>query len=113
MEVLRRITPKWSSISVVPALDLDELEQHIMYELLSKFEPGHFIGLVAVAGGLTCGLVAIVMGIGLEMHRVNIAASLKKNMLDRGMTAEEIRMVMEASTKDPDHLCKGPVEAEV
>ncbi len=84
-----------------------------MYELLSKFEPGQLIGLVAVSGGLLCGLVAIVMGIGLEMRRVELAAGLKRNMLDRGMTAEEIRMVMETGSKDPEHLGKSPVEAEV
>jgi hypothetical protein len=94
-------------------MDLDDLEQHIMYELLSKFEPGQLIGLVAVSGGLLCGLVAIVMGIRLEMRRMELAADLKKNMLDRGMTAEEIRMVMAASTKDPEHLGKSPVEEEV
>jgi hypothetical protein len=93
--------------------DRHDVEQHIMYELLSKFEPGQLIGLVAVSGGLLCGLVAIVMGIGLEMHRVNIAASLKKSMLDRGMTAEEIRMVMESGSKDSEHPEKSPMPAEV
>jgi hypothetical protein len=94
-------------------VDLDDVEQHIMYELLSKFEPGQMIGLVAVSGGLLCGLVAIVMGIGLEMHRVTLAAGLKKNMLDRGMTAEEIQMIMEAGAKNSEHLGKSPVQAEV
>jgi hypothetical protein len=98
---------------VVPAPDPDDVEQHIMYDLLSKFEPGQVIGLVAVCGGFLCGLVAIVMGIGLEMLRVNIAASLKKSMLDRGMTAEEIRMVLEAGTKNSEHLGKSPMPAEV
>jgi hypothetical protein len=84
-----------------------------MYELLSRFEPGQLIGLVAVSGGLLCGLVAIVMGIGLQMHRMNIAASLKKHMLDRGMTPEEIRMVMEAGSNNSQHAGKSPMPAEV
>jgi hypothetical protein len=84
-----------------------------MYELLSRMAPGEFIGLVAVAGGLICGLVAIVMGIGLEFRRADLAFTLKKDMLERGMTPEEIRMVMEAGKKYPEQPCKSPVEAEV
>ena len=84
-----------------------------MHELLLKMGPGHLIGLVAVAGGLVCGIVAIVMGIGLEIRRVELAAALKKDMLERGMTAEEIRIVMEAGSKIPKRPGKGPVDAEV
>jgi hypothetical protein len=72
-------------IFVVPAVDLYDVEQRIMYELLSKMEPGELIGLVAVVGGLVCGIVAIVMGVGLQIRRVELAATLKKNMLERGM----------------------------
>ncbi len=88
-------------------------EQRVMYELLSKLEPGQLIGLVSVVGGLACGIVAIVMGVGLEIRRVELAAALKKDMLERGMTAEEIRIVMEAGSKSSQRLCKSPVEAEV
>jgi hypothetical protein len=84
-----------------------------MYELLSKMEPGHVIGLVSVVGGLACGIVAIVMGVGLEIRRVELAAALKRDMLERGMTAEEIRIVMEAGSKNLEHLCKSPAHAEV
>jgi hypothetical protein len=65
---------------------------------LSRFDPGQVIGLVAVTGGLLCGLVAIVMGIWLEMRRTETAAILKQDMLNRGMTADEIRTVLEAGT---------------
>jgi hypothetical protein len=84
-----------------------------MSELLSRMSPSEFIGLVAVAGGMICGLVAIVMGIGLEIRRADLAFALKKDMLERCMTPEEIRMVMEAGKKNPEQPCKSPVEAEV
>jgi len=84
-----------------------------MYELLSKMEPAQLIGLVAVVGGLVCGIVSIVMGIGLEIRRVELAAALKKDMLERGMSAEEIRTVMEAGSKSSVRVCKGPVDVEV
>jgi hypothetical protein len=98
---------------VVTAVELSDEERRIMYELLSKMEPGQLIGLVAVVGGLVCGLVAIVMGVGLEIRRVELAAALKKDMLERGMTAQEIRIIMEAGSKNSERLCKSHVEAEV
>ena len=36
-----------------------------MHELLSKIEPEQIIGLVAVIGAFACGIVGIVMGVGL------------------------------------------------
>jgi hypothetical protein len=94
-------------------MDYYDVEQGVMYELLDKLQPGQLIGLVAVVGGLACGFVAIIMGIGLEFRRVELAAALKKHMLERGMTADEIRMVMDAGSGKADGLCKSPVEAEV
>ncbi len=101
------------SISVVATVGLYDGEQVVMYELLSKMEPGQLIGLVSVVGVYVCGIVAIVMGVGLAIRRVELAAALKKDMLERGMTAEEIRIVMEAGSKNSQRLCKSPVEAEV
>ena len=69
-----------------------------MIELLSKFQPGELIGLTAVVGGLICGVVGIVMGVGLAFRKTELAASLKKSMLERGMSAEEIRMVLDAGS---------------
>jgi hypothetical protein len=95
------------------AVDPFDVEQRLMYELLSKMEPGQLIGLVSVVGGLLCGVVAIVMSIGLETRRIELAAALKKDMLERGMSAEEIRTVMEAGWKNSQRLCKSPAHAEV
>ena len=84
-----------------------------MVELLSKFDPGQLIGLTAVVGGLTCGIVATVMGILLAMRKNELDAGLKKAMLERGMSAEEIRMVMDAgSYKELEHR-KQPAYSEV
>jgi hypothetical protein len=74
-----------------------------MTDLWSKFAPDEFIGLVAVSGaflcGLLCGTTAIVMGCWLEMRRTAIAAALKQDMLNRGMSADEIRVVVEAGSR--------------
>jgi hypothetical protein len=71
-----------------------------MLELLSKFDSGEIIGLVAVVGGLLCGICAIVMGCWLEIRRAELSAALKQDMLNRGMTADEIQTVMEAGIKE-------------
>ena len=84
-----------------------------MYELLSNVDPGLLIGLVSTVGAFTTAIVFIVMRVGLEIRRVELSAALKKDMLERGMTAEEIRIVMEAVSKNSQRLCKSPVEAEV
>jgi len=76
-------------------------------------QPGEFVGLVAVIGWLLCALAGIIMGIALVIHRANLTYALKKDMLERGMTPEEMRLVLEAGTKHSGQPCKGPVEAEV
>jgi hypothetical protein len=84
-----------------------------MFELLSKFNPGELIGLTAVVGGLICGTVAIVMGVGLAIRKTELEAGLKKTMLERGMSAEEIRMVMDGRSCNSLEHGKQPAYAEV
>jgi hypothetical protein len=68
-----------------------------MSEFLTHFKPGEIIGLVAVAGGLLVPLTAILGGI---WHRGRVVA-LKRDMVNRGMTAEEIQAVLNAgNTRD-------------
>jgi hypothetical protein len=84
-----------------------------MIEVLTKVDPGLLIGLVALAGGLFCALVGIILGNGLAYHRESLAAALKKTMIERGMTPDEIRLVMDAGSKGSQAPCKGPAELEV
>jgi hypothetical protein len=96
-------------------MGLYDVEQRVMYEIFSKMDPGAFVGLVALVGGQVCLLVAIVMGIVMRNRRdlAELAVAFKKEMLERGMTPEEIRIVMEAGSKNSQRLLKSPVEAEV
>ncbi len=70
-----------------------------MNDLLSRFDPGEVIGLVAVAGGLLCLVTAILAGAWQAVRRAEIQASLKQEMLNRGLSAEEIRTVIEAGSR--------------
>jgi hypothetical protein len=83
-----------------------------MTDVFTHFNPGQMIGLVAVAGGLLCGIVSIVMVFWHEIRKAEIEAALKQDMLTRGMTADEIRTVIEAGTHHSrknfrsQHVCK-------
>jgi hypothetical protein len=66
-----------------------------MPEYLSRLNGGELIALVAVVGGLLCGIVCI---IGSHWERVR-QLELKQDMLNRGMSAEEIKTVLDASSK--------------
>jgi hypothetical protein len=76
-----------------------------MNEILSRFEAGEIIGLVAVTGVLLCGLVAIIMGIWHVHRKAEINAALKQDMLNRGMSADDIRMVLDAGTPQSGKGC--------
>jgi hypothetical protein len=70
-----------------------------MSEYLFKLNVGELIALVSVSGGLLIGLVAVLGGIWSDVRKREILAGLKHDMLDRGMSPEEIRTVLEAGTK--------------
>jgi hypothetical protein len=70
-----------------------------MVEYLSAYNPGELIALVSIVGGLICGTVTIVAVYWHSSHKSDIVAKLKAAMLDRGMSADEIRIVLEAGSK--------------
>jgi hypothetical protein len=67
-----------------------------MSEVLSNLRPGELIGLVAVGGGLLCGIISIIMGGMYKMRQL----SLKEEMVQRGMSAEDICAVLGGSCKE-------------
>jgi hypothetical protein len=70
-----------------------------MVDLLSNINGGELIALVAVAGGLLCAITAIITSSWQKIRRAEIVAALKQDMLNRGMSADEIRTVLEAGSK--------------
>jgi biopolymer transport protein ExbB/TolQ len=69
---------------------------------LSRFNNGEVIALVSVAGGLLVAIVAIIGHYWHEIRRNEIAGALKQEMINRGMTADQIRMVLDAGEKTPE-----------
>jgi hypothetical protein len=73
-----------------------------MTELLSKFSAGELIAIVSIVGGLICGVLVMAGEYWHRIRKAEIAAKLKHDMLDRGMSPDEIRIVLEAgSNKRP------------
>jgi hypothetical protein len=79
----------------------------IVSEFLSRVNSGDLIGLFALAGSMVLALILGTMGIllgfymqRLKYRRAEILVALKQDMLNRGMSADEICMVLEAGTKD-------------
>ena len=71
-----------------------------MGEYLSRLPFGELMGLLGMSGGLLIGLIAVVGGIWSGVRKKEIAAGLKHDMLERGMSAEDIRMVLDAGKKN-------------
>ena len=70
-----------------------------MMDLLSRLDGGELIGIVAVVGGLLIAMVGIIAGSWVKVRRAEIAAALKQDMLNRGLSAVDIRTVLEAGSK--------------
>ena len=70
-----------------------------MTELLSRFNPGELIAIVAILGGLITGPVIVAVVYWHDLRKAEFLAGLKQDMLDRGMSAEEIKTVLEAGSK--------------
>ena len=70
----------------------------MLADFLSRFQFGELIGFLAVGGGLLIGLVAVAGGLWVEIRKNEIAAALKQDMLGRGMSPDEIKMVLDAGS---------------
>ncbi|HEX4591768.1 MAG TPA: hypothetical protein VH120_17660, partial [Gemmataceae bacterium] len=80
-----------------------------MEHLIDKFHSDELLGLVALLGAFTCGLIIAPLGIALgffhQAHltrRTEALAALKQDMLSRGMSADEIHAVLEAGVATPE-----------
>jgi hypothetical protein len=70
-----------------------------MSDFLSKLNSDDLCGVLCVAGGLVFGITAVIASIWFKLRKAEIAATLKQDMLNRGMSADEIKTVIEASPK--------------
>ena len=76
-----------------------------MSHVFMNMNYGEFMGFLALGGGLLIGLVAIIGGTWSDVRKREIAAGLKHDMLERGMSAEDIRMVLDTGKKSSGIGC--------
>jgi hypothetical protein len=69
-----------------------------MPDLLSQFGVGAFIAVIAVIGTFLIPIAAIIGGLIYKHRKLQVEAALKHEMIERGMSADEIQQVLEAST---------------
>ena len=68
-----------------------------MLELLTELNGGELIGLIAVVGAMLVAAIKVIAGSWQRTRCTEIEASLKHDMLERGMSADEIERVLKAS----------------
>jgi hypothetical protein len=74
-----------------------------MGDFITQVGFGPFIALVAVVGGLLIPLVVIVGGLMYKHRKLQVEAALKQQMIERGMSADEIKEVLGASMSGKAH----------
>jgi hypothetical protein len=57
---------------------------------------GMIIPIVAIVGGVAIAIIAVVSSHAVKARQAELEAALKQDMLNRGMSAEEIQRVIEA-----------------
>ena len=74
-----------------------------MGDFITQIGFGPFITLVAVVGGLLIPLVAIIGGLTYKHRKFQVEAALKQQMIERGMSADEIKEVLGAGRPGKAH----------
>ena len=65
-----------------------------MSEMLTRMQPGEFIGLAAVVLGCITGMVAIAGGYWYGLRKTEAEVALKRELLSAGLSADEIVRVV-------------------
>jgi hypothetical protein len=72
-----------------------------MNEFLSKFHSDDLVLMIVMLGGVLIGLSAVIGGCVVKILKSNNQTKLKHEMIVRGMSADEIKAILEAGSKPP------------
>lgn len=75
------------------------------HELLQFLERTNSIWILVPLSGIGIAMVSVVMSLWYRLRVKQWELSLKHAMLERGMSAEEIKQVLEATGKKPWRKC--------
>jgi len=81
-----------------------------MGDFITEIGFGQFIALVSVVGGLLIPLVAIIGGLYVKHRKIQVEAALKQRMIERGMSADEIKEVIGAGKAHRKCSRRNPLE---
>ena len=76
-----------------------------MHEILEFLKQTNSIWILVPLSGIGIAMVSVVMSFLYRLRVKQWELSLKHSMLERGMSAEEIKVVLEASGKKPWGRC--------
>jgi hypothetical protein len=65
----------------------------------SRLTSNHLVTIFLVMAAMIAGVIVSALSIWGKVRRAQIAANLKLDMLERGMSAEEIRAVVDAGAE--------------
>ena len=84
---------------------MNSMDQNTWVDVLMRIEPSQLWLLLVIVIGCATGLILGILGLvmsgirSIQKHRAELA--LKREMLDRGLSAEEIATVITASSAAP------------
>lgn len=70
-----------------------------MVDLLSRVDGGNLAFIISLAALLLFGLISYYIGVWYTLRRSEIEAELKREMIQKGMSADEITQVLNARMK--------------
>jgi hypothetical protein len=70
-----------------------------VFDFLTSGDPGVVIPIVTLSLVAACLLAPVVAICWYKIHKNSVAAALKQDMLNRGMSADEIKTVLDAGSK--------------
>lgn len=70
-----------------------------MGDFLSRMNGEDITGLVAIIGCLIFAVSVVMAACWVKIRKAEISAALKQDMLNRGMSADQIKIVIEAGTR--------------
>ena len=75
-------------------------------QLLDRLGNGQLFVLIIIALALTSGIVKCIANQWRKIRQAEMEAALKQDMLNRGMSAQEIQTVLSASARDAKASCE-------
>ncbi len=69
-----------------------------MLEYISRLESNDLVAVMVVIAVSVTALISTALSVWGKVRRAQVSANLKQDMLDRGMSADEIKTVLDAGS---------------